>query len=283
MQPASPTETAILHDDAGRAYGVVLGGDYTSEHESGTRRLKTRLGIPHGRIRFAEMRSTVVPDMIGHDKGERKENLLGDDGPETRMSRSSWMWLGRTNSKDVQHVTRRYGGAEKVHGAWDDASFAVRGWGDEGMAVVDLLREGVADKDVAVWIGGTGNVFGRGGLVVVRHSMVPREQAAVFDATVEDAIRLQSAALATGVEERLKGAARLKDGVYGIPWFALSPRWRGDNDRPSAHPVVFWLNPTRQEANNHGWFTVEELDQWAIGEGPVPKKDEAAPKKGRRR
>jgi hypothetical protein len=169
-----------------------------------------------------------------------------------------------------------------VFGAWDECSFAVRGWEREGMAVVDMLNEAIADRDLSVWVGGASNVFARGGLVVVRHSMVPAEHSATFDEAVEDANRLQSAALGTGIEERLKSG--LKNGIFGLPWFALSPRWRSDNDKSSAHPVIFWLNPSDQQRNNHGWFTVEELDGWIKGEGPIPKKNDVATmKKANRR
>lgn len=34
----------------------------------------------------------------------------------------------------------------------------------------------------------------------------------------------------------------------------------------------FWLNPSQQHIYEAGWFTLEELKQWANDEGPVIKK-----------
>ena len=63
--------------------------------------------------------------------------------------------------------------------------------------------------------------------------------------------------VATGIEEVLKAA--------GKKWYALSPGWR---DKRKQH-VDFFLNPCEQERYDFGWFTVEELRQWARDEGPV--------------
>jgi hypothetical protein len=32
---------------------------------------------------------------------------------------------------------------------------------------------------------------------------------------------------------------------------------------------MYWLNPREQDIHNYGWFTVEELKQWAENKGPV--------------
>lgn len=34
---------------------------------------------------------------------------------------------------------------------------------------------------------------------------------------------------------------------------------------------MFWLNPMNQKKYNHGWFTIEELQQWAKDNGPIVK------------
>ena len=77
-------------------------------------------------------------------------------------------------------------------------------------------------------------------------------------------------AAATGIEEVLKKA--------GKRYYALSPRWAAsikgtkNGEVETKYGVVFWLNPCDQYKNNYGHFTVEELQQWAKGEGPIPKK-----------
>ena len=59
-----------------------------------------------------------------------------------------------------------------------------------------------------------------------------------------------------------------KSSYGGRAYLCLSPQWIS-GDRKSQHPVMYWLNPADQDKNNAGWFTVEELDQWIAGTGPV--------------
>ena len=54
----------------------------------------------------------------------------------------------------------------------------------------------------------------------------------------------------------------------GKKYFALSPRWKDDNKKE----VIFWLNPYHQDIDNFGWFTVEDLKDWAKGKGKIPMK-----------
>ena len=73
----------------------------------------------------------------------------------------------------------------------------------------------------------------------------------------EDYHKLKLAAESTGLEAYLKSR--------GKRWFALSPRWA--NDEKSG--VRFWLNPQEQQKYSAGWFTVDELREWADERGPV--------------
>jgi len=60
---------------------------------------------------------------------------------------------------------------------------------------------------------------------------------------------------------------------FPFSYLSLSPRWLSGG-RKSKHPVMFWLNPLRDgEAN---YYTVEELEQWLKGKGPVLKKKQKA-------
>lgn len=89
-------------------------------------------------------------------------------------------------------------------------------------------------------------------------------------------VSLDAAAKVTGIENRI---ARRRDsagkgGRYfpDYSYFALVPAWVGDKKRQdTSHGVYFWLNPMHQDRYNSGWFTVEELDEWLEGRGPVMK------------
>lgn len=53
----------------------------------------------------------------------------------------------------------------------------------------------------------------------------------------------------------------------GKKYFALSPRWADDQKKE----VVFWLNPYDQDKYNSGWFSVQDLKDWAKDKGKVMK------------
>lgn len=269
MQPASSGATSVLKDDDGRIYGVVLGADFTAEHEWGVKRLKRDFGIPGGRIRFAEMVSTRIPEHQHFDAVHVETDHSARKAVKTD-TRSACVWTDSCDGETVRRLARRFSSDQEIAGAWDEGAFAIRGYGNEGIAVVDLIREGIEARDISLWIGGgAGNPFARGGLVIVRHSLVPQNMSAQFDEATDDAIRLATASEATGI------AKRVQEGIparYGSPYFALSPSWTPEaRKRQTAHPVIYWLNPTDQQNVNHGWFTVEELDQWIAGTGPIPK------------
>lgn len=58
----------------------------------------------------------------------------------------------------------------------------------------------------------------------------------------------------------------------GRRWFYLDadrllPKTVEEGD--SQYPFRFWLNPMDQQNNRAGWYTYEQLEQWAEGRGPV--------------
>ena len=75
-----------------------------------------------------------------------------------------------------------------------------------------------------------------------------------------DYLALQKAAEKTGIKKILEKA--------GKKYLALSPRWKDDNKKE----VIFWLNPYHQDVDNFGWFTVDDLNDWAKGKGKIPMK-----------
>jgi len=163
-------------------------------------------------------------------------------------------------------ITGRYKEDTDIVGAFSDRDFAVCGYTEKGLQTVELISEGLRSLDLALWMGGAANIFGRGGLVIVRPSLTPQVYIDKFNDDVLERRKLQEAARQTGIE------ARLTDALGAYPYHALSPSWNVKLAKsPTKHPVVFWLNPANQKAYTYGWFTVEELEQWARGKGPVLK------------
>ena len=61
----------------------------------------------------------------------------------------------------------------------------------------------------------------------------------------------------------------------GKEWFAIIPSMNGNQ-------LKVWLNPRHQNEDNNGWFTIDELKQWAQGKGPVPMTDAQKRERNRR-
>jgi hypothetical protein len=55
---------------------------------------------------------------------------------------------------------------------------------------------------------------------------------------------------------------------------ALRPSWVSDKKEANTiYDVHYWLNPSDQNNDNYGWYTVEDLMLWAVNNGPIPKKN----------
>ena len=172
-------------------------------------------------------------------------------------------------------------------GAWSDNDFGIlfNMQDEEAAKAYEDLVEALEKNDIAFWIGGgiKGNPFDRGGFTLGIVSRVPKEGAEEMKAVDKDAFELKKAAKKTGIEKRLNAAsekdAKERGSRYGskCSFHALSPRWYEGKFKPidrdeleTKHDVIFWLNPQDQQNNSAGWYTVEQLDEWIDGKGPIP-------------
>lgn len=282
MMAASQQRTGPIVIE-GTTVGVHLAPNSVGQHAMGIEWLLRRLGAgskdEYDLRTFDEHVATNVPQWsrvdLSHD-----EKLYLDVGPRPKNLRSTSAVLCVEGG--IEHATKesqRYSPLSVVTGAWDDSSFAIRGYGKEGQAVVELIQEGIETCDIVAWI--TSDLdLGHGSLCIARRSMVPPAMVQQYDDAIAEYRRLFAAAAATGIARRLEAIGPHSPIGRLRPYHALSPAWiRPGDDCISAHPVRFFLNPTEQAANNFGWFTVEQLDEWIEGRGPIPKN----PKEGKSR
>ena len=223
--------------------GVNLGADYTAEHEWGIEYLKSDLGIPVEGV-------GISGRTIGSEAYQHVKRLPLKDGEVIYLSRN-----GLDYALDRELFLRD---GEDLACGWSDSTFAIRAT-KKHATEMETLWQAFQRGDVAVWRGG-GGMFQNAGLVIVIASLIPADGAEAMAEADRDRARLIVAAKATGIEERLRAAKRR--------WFALSPRWADEEKKA----VKFWLNPTEQDQHHAGWFTVEQLDEWAAGKGPVMKR-----------
>ena len=282
MKPARRVE--ILKTEAGEFYGFVFGA---SEARPNIDSLCLTLGIPIagplGGLDRRRMAESVGPEVILSGEGDvtsQREVPMKRNPSRTRwaevtervrllcVSREN-TWRGGSDSR-LDNLLRLYGTNyenREVTGAWDEGGFILIAHSDHAKEMLAELENGLRSGDFAVWIDDSNNRVRHGGLTVAMASRVPLTEQESMERKDRDQAELKAAAADTGIEQRLKAA--------GKKWHALKPSWAGDL-HDTAHKVIFFLNPADQRIYEHGWFTVEQLDAWIEGHGPVLKSASAA-------
>lgn len=257
-------------DEGGGLLGLAMGSDFCAEHEWGTKALRETFGLPGDEVDGLERRRVrVIPEQLFFMEA-KTHTVLGLNPqsltpPATYFARE--VTAGELTKPGEWHPEER----RNLACAWDEKSFGAVAWGKKrgpDRSRLRLLYDAFRRLDVAFWANVGPFHMGTGLTLVIASKVPARYSDAMLEADV-DHKRLLRAASETGIEEELKGA--------GQSWFALSPAWsksfktviRGRKEEivKTEHPVMFFLNPRDQRPHNHGWFTVEQLRDWAAGRG----------------
>lgn len=256
----------------GRILALNLGADYCAEHEWGIKKLKESFGIQDNDI-----------SVYGIDKrriSEVPENLyyLVEGNISILTMRSYWQKPEVLTVKALK--SQELYDRNPLNTAWDEGSFGVLVKGKDDQKKLETLYEAIQRKDAAIWLGG-GQVFQNAGLCIGIVSNLPKAALNAMKAKDEDYHKLQIASEATGIKKKIDdlnhGHKGVRGGIFDAPcgYFALSPAWIKGDKKDTRYNVMYWLNPMKQQENNFGWFTVEELELWMEGKGPIPGKKKA--------
>ncbi len=268
----------ILSNDTGALCAILVGADYTAEHECGIGGLRDTAGVgiparPQGIVSRSATGpvpvSLEIKKRIAIPATRQKDTIailrFGNFGPYHDVDYRSYLW-----------------GTDLISGAWEQGRLCLVARG-EAVNAVSKLAEAMERGDFAIWMGGSGNnPFARSGVVLAIPSAIPPEKLQqMLDSDLGQNALLDDAD-ATGVIERIKASQERNRGPYpGRPgqfgYYALQPgrtlksRVGLPNPIETKHPVMFFMNPMDQASVNFGWFTVEELDAWLDGKGPCLK------------
>ena len=271
----------------GKKVGIYTGADFCAEHEWDIKDLRRYLGMDSNALGVDNRRIHAWTNTVGlkvsKPKGKAEwYGILGYGRPvffgyfKDENTNSSYQDI----RKFCKEHLPRYGDIPSLYCEWSEEGCLVAVSGKENVALLEHLYAGVLDGDGFLGLmGGCNNPFCRGGLTLINIADIPADQKQGMLDTDNDRIALFQAAADTGIEAKLK--ATQTDSSHwpeaGCKWYALSPKWNtfknadGTPSHPSKYPVVFWLNPYSQDNVNAGWFTVEDLELWIKGEGPIPK------------
>lgn len=295
-------DSVILKDDNGVAHSIFSKADYTAEHEGRLEEIyriigaspDTFQGIPSYSLNKDRIESAVNNLRMFEQSYSWREDGKGKNGRDKQRRgkalcmRFAYDWEDRPHT--IWDHWRRNEEAE-LSCAWSDSGFEIMGYSEDAKAFLTDLADAVRKGDFACFKGGGGgNPFDRGGLVICIPSRVPQKYKDQMADGHAEKKRLLDAAAETGIEKRI--LERIKDGpshngfshIFSeYRFYALAPAWAGTiRDRgverggilETSHPVVFFLNPGSRNAEA-GWYSVEELDDWLAGKGPVLRKKEA--------
>ena len=232
--------------------GISMGSEFCAEHEWGVKDLKHYFKTDESKDGIDRRVVRDLPKFLSYVERKDLDAIVCDRPWSDDLKPDRW----------VDHAElKRY--EKDLVCAWDERSFAVVAYGNTDRTKLKQLWAAFQRKDIAFWPN-IGVFHNGGGLILAIVSQVPAvDKKAMLDSDI-DYKELTAAAKATGIEKRLRDS--------GKNWFALSPRWKNKSDK-SAYEVTFWLNPTEQDRNNYGQFTVEDLRLWIDNKGPIPMKN----------
>jgi hypothetical protein len=283
-------ELITLED--GTPCGISLGFDFCAEHEMGRDSMDRALGLGHaGKTGLKQyLARPLACDDLRLSLYERQK-ATKTIAPETRMTfhispeTAQAMAHPKCNRMSLPSAYIRDGKCDDaLKASWSKDGFCIRAFGYVERDMVRKLHAAALSGDLLVSSAGSNNPFERGGLCLTILSQIPQSIHDQVSAAEVEQQKLQDAIEKTDIKDTIKNA--------GLNWFALKGDWSTrfktiirdveDSDdkripRPATdHPVMFFLNPRDQGKYNSGWFTVEELEAWAQGQGPVLKKQAAA-------
>lgn len=255
--------------------GINMGADNIAEHEWGINRLQSMLNVDENNktpgIEKRRCKPTEVNVLLKEDDDTLNLLVMGEyslrDWSERTLENSHREW----NFRDKEDLVC----------CWCSDSFIIRTKGEKNFKRLRELHEKLLAGEVAVWLGG-GNVFQNPGLCLAIINKVSKDDLKVMKEADEDKERLTAAALATGIQKKIDEAndnwTKMQEVETGTRcfrspptgYYALSPAWLKGGK--SKYKVQFWLNPRHQDKNESGWFTVEQLEEWLQGRGPVIKR-----------
>lgn len=248
----------IFKREDGVPFAINLGADYCAEHEWGIAGIRWMLGCPDD-----------VDGLKRYSSTRKETELLPYLGTRTikgifYLVLSTYTPYFHTEDGKFDPRTRReltISDEQKWSAAWCENEFGIavdKKSDSDVFAFVKTIQKHIEKGDIACWFGGVEarNPFSRAGLVIGIPSLTPKEIDEAMVKAHDDERALKAADGATGIQTLLKKK-------MGNVFHNCSPRWV-DRDRDKSctkHPVIYWLN----SIGPYGWYTVEELTDWANG------------------
>lgn len=268
MRVATNNYGVVWTDDAIPSISAIsLGYDFTAEHEWGVEGLKQLLGVPAFNVE-----DFLCKEAKRKNLGVAARRITSSDHVYTGSFDSD----GKTyyyfyvaylcNPENISDIVKQ--SFSSCFDSMIEKAGVATAWSGEDLCFV-TTDERIpnyfydAIKKNNLFIGQmAGYPFGGKTLTLALISETDEELKEAMVESDLNSIELLKRDKKTGIKERLgqKHEQWLKDypGAWKSPWsfIALSPQVKeGD--------IIYWLNPENQRLLDAGWYTVEELQEWA--------------------
>ncbi len=241
-------DISIPRGAKGEVQGVILGHDFTAEHEWGIAKILDVFGVPDGSraVGVRKRQATRVPSGLMWVKMDKRAGIL--------LSTPFTLAYEKTNTalfywNDLHLSTHKPG----LAAAWDEDSFFVTSDDKEDIKALRDVYDACGRQDIAVALLAP-KVYLGNNLSLIIVSRMSEETKDLWKSHDREKNRLCNYKKKSGIEKLLT--------KHGKKWFALSPSRSMDGS------VRFWLNPFDQEASA-GWYTLQDLRDWARNRGKV--------------
>lgn len=261
--------------------GVFLGYSYCTEHEMGYQGIARSLGLRDS-LKFPGIDSRV---------NTKSNNIIFEDNLKIKNSYYSILYLHKESSiRDhikqaqlaeelgynkelaisiVENNKYLFNKNKPFVMLWDSDKFAIilKGLKNKYREHLKYLAECFLNNQGCIFYNkpNNKNPFSKGSLVLTSVSKVNDDLRKSMLETDLKFKRLK--------EEEAKIRWKGRIGSGHTSYYALTPKLIEDmnSEFNTKYPIVFWLNPANQKKYNYGWFTVEEIEEWYLGVGPIVK------------
>jgi hypothetical protein len=247
-----------------RLVGVNMSADAATEHECGIQPLLHAFkGEHYSHYQFPQLEDFSKEPPFGVDKRKVTHVPTGKMGFLWLKTKQSEGFGYNLHADQVQGWDDRgqyttYRDGERVPRnlvcAWQDDRFLCLGRDEYTIAKLKKIYEAVLAKDAMFRIA-PGFMISEGLCLLIVSKLPKKFMTDMYNADREVWLN-RKLFHETGIEDELRAA--------GKTFMALGRYHKFDDGEWRA-----WLNPERQQIHNAGWFTIEELRQWAKDEGPV--------------
>ena len=255
-------------DPTTRTLGVNLSADYCAEHEWGIKPLYAAFGIKHDIKVYGLKKRKIskVPDsfvwvkLIDGREGFAYRNYWYSDKPKAPEIAAAASLITDSEVKPYEVFDRpsRKMKANPVQlaCAWSDNNFACLSKDPTDIKYLREIFEQFKKKNIVFTFSSALPAFENAGLIIAIADRLPKEVTEAWAKADKDTHEIEKFVAKSGIRELLA--------KKGKKYFALSPRRDEDGS------IRFWLNPYDQDKVNCGWFTLEQVREWADDKGPIP-------------